>query len=66
MFKDNSRKEYNIIFYMRDREKIHRRVWRWNQRGTLLMVIEIGDNMTLVLIASIFGVVYITKKFMDD
>lgn len=28
--------------------------------------IEIGDNMTLVLIASIFGVVYITKKFMDD
>jgi hypothetical protein len=30
------------------------------------MVIEIGDNMTLVLIASIFGVVYITKKFMDD
>lgn len=30
------------------------------------MVIEIGDNMTLVLIAAIFGVVYITKKFMDD
>lgn len=30
------------------------------------MVIEIGDNMTLVLIVSIFGVVYITKKFMDD
>lgn len=30
------------------------------------MVIEIGDNMTLVLIASIFGVIYITKKFMDD
>lgn len=29
------------------------------------MVIEIGDNMTLVLIASIFGVVYIAKKFMD-
>lgn len=23
MFKDNSRKEYNIIFYMRDREKIN-------------------------------------------
>lgn len=66
MFKDNSRKEYNIIFYMRDREKIHRRVWRKNWGGVLLMVIEIGDNMTLVLIASIFGVVYITKKFMDD
>ena len=66
MFKDNSRKEYNIIFYMRDIEKIHRRVWRKNWGGVLLMVIEIGDNMTLVLIASIFGVVYITKKFMDD
>ena len=29
-------------------------------------MIELGDNMTLVLITSIFGVVYITKKFMDD
>lgn len=30
------------------------------------MVIEIGNNMTLVLLAAIFSVVYITKKFMDD
>lgn len=29
-------------------------------------MIELGDNMSLVLLASIFGVVYITKKFMDD
>ena len=30
------------------------------------MVIEIGNNMTLVLLAAMFSVVYITKKFMDD
>ena len=29
------------------------------------MVIEIGDNMTLVLIFAIFCGVYIAKKFMD-
>lgn len=30
------------------------------------MVVEIGNNMTLVLLASIFGAVYLIKKFMDD
>lgn len=30
------------------------------------MVIELGDNMTLVFIATIIAVAYITKKFMDD
>lgn len=30
------------------------------------MVIELGNNMTLVFIATIIGVVYIIKKFMDD
>ena len=30
------------------------------------MVIELGDNMTLVLIIAIFCSVYIAKKFMDD
>lgn len=30
------------------------------------MVIELGNNMTLVLIVAIFCGVYITKKFMDD
>ena len=30
------------------------------------MVIELGNNMTLVLIIAIFCGVYITKKFMDD
>ena len=30
------------------------------------MVIEIGNNMTLVLLTAMFSVVYITKKFMDD
>lgn len=30
------------------------------------MMIELGDNMTLVFIAAIIGVVYIIKKFMDD
>lgn len=30
------------------------------------MMIELGDNMTLVFIAIIIGIVYITKKFMDD
>lgn len=29
-------------------------------------MIEIGDNMTLVLIIAIFCGVYIAKKFMDD
>lgn len=30
------------------------------------MMIELGDNMTLVFIAIIIGVVYIIKKFIDD
>lgn len=30
------------------------------------MVIEIGDNLTLILIIAIFCGVYIIKKFMDD
>ena len=30
------------------------------------MTIELGDNMTLVLIIAIFCGVYIAKKFMDD
>ena len=30
------------------------------------MVVEIGNNMTLVLLASIFGAVYLIKKLMDD
>lgn len=30
------------------------------------MVIEIGNNMTLVLLAAMFSVVYIIKKFMND
>ena len=30
-----------------------------------MAVIEIGDNMTLVLIISIFCGVYIAKKFID-
>jgi hypothetical protein len=30
------------------------------------MVIEIGNNMTLVLLAAMFSVVYIIKKFMDN
>lgn len=29
-------------------------------------MIELGDNMTLVLIIAIFSGVYIAKKFMDD
>lgn len=29
------------------------------------MIIEIGDNMTLILIILIFCGVYIAKKFMD-
>lgn len=29
-------------------------------------MIEIGDNMTLVLIIAIFCGVYIAKKFIDD
>jgi len=29
-------------------------------------MIELGDNMTLVLIIAIFCGVYIAKKFMDD
>ncbi len=30
------------------------------------MVIELGDNITLVLIIAIFCGVYIAKKFKDD
>lgn len=30
------------------------------------MMIELGDNMTLIFIAIIIGVVYIIKKFIDD
>lgn len=30
------------------------------------MTIELGDNMTLVFIAIIIGVVYIIKKIIDD
>ncbi len=30
------------------------------------MVIEIGDNMTLVLLALTFAVTYITIKYMKD
>jgi hypothetical protein len=30
------------------------------------MIIELGDNMTLVFIAIIIGVVYIIKKIIDD
>lgn len=30
------------------------------------MVIELGNNMALVLLAAIFGAVYLIKKFMDD
>lgn len=29
-------------------------------------MIELGDNMTLIFIAIIIGVVYIIKKFIDD
>jgi hypothetical protein len=29
-------------------------------------MIEIGDNLTLILIIAIFCGVYIAKKFMDD
>lgn len=29
-------------------------------------MIEIGDNMTLVLLASIFGTVFLINNFMDD
>ena len=29
-------------------------------------MIEIGDNLTLILIIAMFCVVYITKKFLDD
>ena len=29
-------------------------------------MIELGDNMTLVLIIAIFCGVYIAKKFIDD
>ena len=30
------------------------------------MVIEIGDNMALVLLASISGAVFLINNFMDD
>ena len=30
------------------------------------MMIELGDNMTLIFIGIIIGVVYIIKKFIDD
>lgn len=30
------------------------------------MLVELDNNMTLVLLAIIIGVVYIVKKFMDD
>lgn len=30
------------------------------------MMVELGDNITLVLLAIIIGVVYIAKKFMND
>lgn len=29
-------------------------------------MIELGDNMTLVLLASIFGTVFLINNFMDD
>lgn len=30
------------------------------------MVIEIGDNMALVLLVTIFGTVFLINNFMDD
>ena len=29
-------------------------------------MIELGDNMTLVLLATIFGTVFLINNFMDD
>lgn len=30
------------------------------------MVIELGDNMALVLLATIFGIVFLINNFIDD
>lgn len=30
------------------------------------MIIELGNNMALVLLASIFGAVFLINNFMDD